>query len=312
MARPKKGLEIGAAPTPAETLADESDTPENIDDALGESSWAVETEAARLAELRAKDAAIFDADEPGRGPFAEEIDRDHEAKWAASAPEVEPGLPERETVTYATGYDHKGESVDLPVSRPVADAQALTPADNVNTFGRLLLPGFEAIMTVDELVANISGRINLSYLSPADLQIWRSLNFGGRVVIHDLSVVVTGVAAKLALDKERQDKKRTIALSLRAFGFSATTELEPVEIEAGITKQIDNLANQARALLARPVVSREALVEFVETVAGVNGDRPVMCEDCGERGATWRDDVQGVYCDECGARASAALADGDD
>ncbi len=273
-------------------LADEADTPENIDDALGESSWVP------------ADDDEDDGPQPGpdRGPLSAGSD--------AAMSELEArGRAGIRVTDYGPGGEARDYEVERPEPAPPAP-QASTTAVTTSTstdaplMRQLMLDGFPEQQVAHEAAINIAGRIVLNLNSSADQARWRSLPLGQRVIVSLAAIVVARIG-RLSLDADLQDKKRLASASLKVVGMHGdAVEAEPDDDDddSDSGTALADLAAAAHQLLARPHLTTDAATEFIERVAAHGRAVALRCEECGERGATFRARYDGDLCDSCYAK----------
>lgn len=283
-------LEVGPSVSyPA--VQDEADTAENIDDALGESTW--------VADVEPDDD---DGPQPGpdRGPLAAGSD--------AAMSELE---ARGRAGIRVTDYGPGGEARDYDVERPEPPPAPQPPTTAVMTatssdaplMRQLMLDGFPEQQVAHEAAINIAGRIVLNLNSSTDQARWRALPLGQRVIVSVAAIVVARIG-RLSLDADLQDKKRLASASLKVVGMHGdAVEAEPDEDDDSDSgTALADLAAAAHQLLARPHLTTDAATEFIERVAAHGRAVALRCEECGERGATFRARYDGDLCDSCFAK----------
>ena len=167
--------------------------------------------------------------------------------------------------TFVTDYDAKGEAIDVEIA-PRAPQQPISPP-MTSTGNQYVMPMFEGL-TMDNVIINLAGRVELNYATSRDRAIVDALRLG-----EDVDLVFSGkvVARKngVALDKEREVKEASATASVKIFELSTPETISDIIYDAN-TPEVQALVNWAHQILGagfdEPLPS-EDIISLLQAVA---------------------------------------------
>ncbi len=167
--------------------------------------------------------------------------------------------------TFVTDYDAKGEAIDVEIA-PRAPQQPISPP-MTSTGNQYVMPMFEGL-TMDKVIINLAGRVELNYATIRDRAIWDALRLG-----EDVDLLFSGkvVARKngVALDKEREVKEASASASVKIFELATPETISDIIYDAN-NPEVQALVNWAHMILAAgiyPPDDHEDVMAFIRAVA---------------------------------------------